>query len=133
MQLQATLFTLLALVAVFASAATWNDQLKVWNIGRVDTQKNPGRHSLRPMRTAMACGDIPEGGFVCGSFEDEGVDAPRAIYSCRKGMLQLREVCYESEKYNRCVKNGRRRGKRFFPFTLAERIVCQMRKNVEKP
>jgi hypothetical protein len=80
-----------------------------------------------------ACGGIPEGGYVCGSFEDEGVDALRAVYRCDRGILRLADVCYESNKYNRCVKNGRRKGKKFFPFATAEKVVCQKKSNVEKP
>ena len=135
MQLQTTLYTFLALAAALpaVSAATWNDQLKVWDIGRVETEKSYGKHLRRPVKTMYACGGIPEGGYVCGSFEDEGVNALRAIYHCDRGRLRLREVCYESDKYNRCVKNGRRKGKRFFPFGPTDAVVCQKKSNVEKP
>jgi len=135
MQLQTTLYTFLALAAALpaVSAATWNDQLKVWDIGRVETEKSYGKHLRRPVKTMYACGGIPEGGYVCGSFEDEGVNALRAIYRCDRGRLRLREVCYESDKYNRCVKNGRRKGKRFFPFGPTDAVVCQKKSNVEKP
>jgi hypothetical protein len=135
MQLQSTLFTLLALATALpaVSAAVWNDQLKVWDIGRVTTERGVGKHKVRPIKTMYACGGIPEGGYVCGSFEDEGVDALRAVYRCDRGMLRLADVCYESNKYNRCVKNGRRKGKKFFPFATAEKIVCQKKSNVEKP
>ena len=134
MQLQSTLFTLLALATALpaASAAKWNDQLKVWDIGRVPTEVKAGSHTFRPLETMYACGGIPEGGWVCGSFEDRGVNALRAIYRCDRGRLRLRDVCYENEKYNRCVKNGRRKGKKFFPLKSADQIVCQTRSNVEK-
>ena len=134
MQLQSTIFTLLALSTALpvVSAAIWNDQLKVWDIGPVLTDKSPSKHALRPVRTMYACGGIPEGGYVCGSFPDEDVDALRAVYRCDRGTLRLRDVCYESDKYNRCVKNGRRKGKKFFPFASAEMVVCQTKKNVEK-
>jgi hypothetical protein len=61
------------------------------------------------------------------------VDALRAIYRCHNDELQLEDTCYENDEFNRCVKNGRRRGKRFFPFASANRIVCQSKGNVEKP
>lgn len=135
MQLQSTIFTLLTLATSLpaVSAAIWNNQLKVWDIGPVLTDKSPGKHALRPVRTMYACGGIPEGGYVCRSFSDDGVDALRAVYRCDRGTLRLRDVCYESDKYNRCVKNGRRKGKKFFPFSSAEMVVCQTKKNVEKP
>lgn len=133
MQLQSTTLLALATALPAVSAAVWNDQLKVWDIGPVLTDRSHGKHPLRPVRTMYACGGIPEGGYVCGSFSDEGVDALRAVYRCDRGTLRLRDVCYESDKYNRCVKNGRRKGKKFFPFSSAEMIVCQTKKNVEKP
>jgi hypothetical protein len=44
MQLFAALFALLALAAIpIASAATWNDMVKVWDIGRVATVNFKGR------------------------------------------------------------------------------------------
>lgn len=123
----------LATALPVVSAAIWNDQLKVWDIGRVDTDKSPGKCAIKPVKTMYACGGIAEGGYVCGSSEDEGVDALRAIYRCDRGRLRLREVCWESDRYNRCVKNGRRKGKNFFPFGPTEAIVCQKMSNVEKP
>jgi len=136
MQLQSTLLALLTLAATLpaVSAATWNDHLKVWDIGRVDTVKVNGPHRVKPVGVAMACGGIPKGGYVCGSFEDEGVDALRAIYRCDSRGLVLDSTCYESNKeQNRCVKNGRRRGKRFHPFLNANQIICQSKEQVEKP
>jgi hypothetical protein len=80
-----------------------------------------------------ACGGIPEGGYVCGSFEDEGIDALPAIYRWDRGRLRLRNACYESDKYNRCVKNGGCKGNKFFLFAPTKAIVCQRKSNVEKP
>jgi hypothetical protein len=135
MQLQSTSFTLLALATTLpaVSAATWNDQLKVWNVDPVDTEEGVAKHKVRPSRTIFACGGISEGGYVCGSFEDEGVDGLRAVYRCDRGTLRFQNVCYESDKYNRCVKNGRRKSKKFFPCASTEKVVCQTKKNVEKP
>jgi hypothetical protein len=135
MQLQSTLFALLSLAATLpaVSAATFNKQFQVWDIGRVNTDNVSGKHRIRPVRTAMACGGIPKGGYACGSFEDEGVDALRAIYRGHDDGLQLEDTCYENDEFNCCAKNGRRRGKRFFPFASANRIVCQSKSNVEKP
>jgi hypothetical protein len=59
MQIQTALF---ALLAASASAAVWNDQLKVWDIGQVHSEKGQNIAA-----TYMgACGGIPEGGHVCG-------------------------------------------------------------------
>jgi hypothetical protein len=44
------------------SAAVWNDQLKVWDIGHVTTERGVGKHKVRPIKTTYACGGIPEGG-----------------------------------------------------------------------
>lgn len=78
----------MALPAVLG--AIWNDQLKFWDIGRVEIDKNPGKHQRKPVKTMYACGSIPEGGYVYGSFEDEGVDALCAGYRCDRGRLRLR-------------------------------------------
>ena len=77
-----------------------------------------------------ACGGISEGGYICESFEDGTL---RAIYRCDRGRLRLRNVCYGSDKHNRCVKNGRCKGKKFFLFAPTKAIVCQRKSTVEKP
>lgn len=136
MQLQSALFALLTLGAAVptAYAAIYNEHLKVRDIGHVDTKKHKGGpHRILPVDVAGPCGGIPEGGHVCGSYEDEGVDALRAVYTCNEGVLMLRETCFEKQKENRCVKNGRLRGKRFFPFVPVERVVCVKKSAAEKP
>lgn len=132
MQLQAPFFALLALVTTLpsASAAIWNDQLKVWDIGQVPSKPN---HPDQAVDYWGACGGIPEGGYVCGWFESDGVNALRAIYSCVNTVLVINEVCGESARHNRCVKNSRRKGKKFYPFSNADRIVCESKGKVEQP
>jgi hypothetical protein len=134
MQLQATFFTLLTLGTVVptVSAAIYNKQLKVWDIGIVDTETD-SKGKTWPASVAGPCGGIPHGGYVCGSFEDEGVMALRAIYRCDRGKLRSALTCHESDKKNRCVKNGRRKGKKFLALAMPDRIVCETKSKVEKP
>jgi hypothetical protein len=137
MQLQATLFALLTLGTVVptVTAAVYNDQLKVWDIGRIDTVSSPqNKHKTWPAGTMGPCDGIPKGGYVCGSFEDDGVMALRAIYRCdNTGVLVNVNTCFESDKRNRCVKNGRRKGKKFLALAMPDRIVCETKSHVEKP
>lgn len=124
MQLRIIFFALLALLALLlppASAATWNKKLKVWNVGGIPSV--PGFPGLASGDIGP-CGGIPEGGDVCGSFGPGKTTAMRAIYTCKKGRLSLREMCSESLGKNRCVKNSRRKGKAFYPFVSGEKIVC---------
>ena len=138
MQFTTTLCTLLAIgAATFpsTSAATnwadkWNDQLKVWDIGRVPSK--PGRPN-QVVDYMGSCGGIKEGHYACGSFGPGKIVAMRAIYVCTNGRLARKEVCHESDKYNRCVKNQRRKGKKFYPFNNGAKVVCAKRKDVEKP
>ncbi|GAB7321991.1 hypothetical protein MBLNU13_g03049t1 [Cladosporium sp. NU13] len=108
MQLFAALSALLALITIpTASAAVWDDKLKVWNIGRVaTTQKWDGKYRTWPVRDASPCGGIS----VCGSFKDRGVMALRAICVGEKGRLIYRETCRELDRNDRCVRNERREG-----------------------
>ena len=124
MKLQAAFFTLFALMALILPgtfAAKWNRKLKVWNVGTISSV--PGFPGLAPADIGK-CGGIPDGGYVCGSFGPGKKVAMRAIYSCRKGLLVQREICSESDVNNRCVKNERRKGKKFYPFVSGDKIVC---------
>jgi hypothetical protein len=135
MKLQATLFLLtLGTVIPTVSAAVFNEQLKVWDIGHVDTEtSSSSKHKTWPAQVMGPCGGIPEGGYACGSFEDKGVMALRAIYRCDRGVLRNVNTCWESDKRNRCVKNGRRKGKKFLALAMVDRIICETKNNVEKP
>lgn len=126
MQIQTAL---LALLATSASAAVWNDQLKVWDIGQVPTEK--GKNIAKTFMGS--CGGIPEGGHVCGWYESDGVNVLRAIYVCTNSRLVRAEVCKENKKNNRCVKNMRKKGKKFFPFNNPDQIVCMKKDRVEAP
>lgn len=118
---------ILAFLATSALAAVWNDQLKIWDIGQVPTEEGQSIAA-----TYMgSCGGIPEGGHVCGWYEPDGVNALRAIYVCVNRRLVRAEVCKENKKNNRCVKNSRRKGKKFFPFNNPDQIVCMKKDRVE--
>ena len=130
MQFKITFFALLAILATLlpsASAAKWNKKLKVWNVGGIPSV--PGFPGLAAGDIGP-CGGIPEGGDVCGSFGPGKKIAMRAIYTCKKGRLTQREICSENSHKNRCVKNSRRSGKKFYPFVSGEKIVCVNKKRI---
>jgi hypothetical protein len=134
MQFTTTLLTLLALSAASASAATkwadkWNEDLKVYDIGLVPSKV--GRPS-EPVDFMGNCGDIEEGYYGCGSFGPGKIVALRAIYRCVNQRLVRAEVCGESAKYNRCIRNQRRKGRKFYPFNNGAKVVCAKRTDVEK-
>lgn len=122
-----SLLTLALTLTSTASAATWNRQIQVWDIGRVASMPGfPGLAQTYPGK----CDGIPEGGWVCGSFGPKKV-AMRAIYQCTEGKLKLRELCNSGNKNNHCVKNGRsgRGGKLFYPSQGKDKIVCLQKKH----
>lgn len=129
MQFKITFFALLTLLT-FASAAKWNKKLQVWNIGQVPSV--PGFPGLAKPEVGP-CGGIPEGGYVCGSFGPGKHVAMRAIYSCRKGKIVQREICAAKSDKDRCVKNERRSGKKFYPFISGDKIVCVSKAQAKKP
>ncbi|KAM0722306.1 hypothetical protein Q7P37_001747 [Cladosporium fusiforme] len=98
MQIKSILFALLTVGATLptTSAATWNKKLQVYDVGRVPSQ--PGFPGLAK-EIVGKCGGIPEGG----------------------GLLRRHEVC---GKPDRCVRNGRRAGKKFYPLVPSDKIVC---------
>jgi hypothetical protein len=122
---------LLALLATSATAATYNAQLQVWDIGQVPFEK--GSTTAAAIFIQGGCGGIPDGGYVCGWFESDGVNALRAIYRCVNSQSVVTEVCKENKKNNRCVKNSRAKGKRFFSFDNSDKIVCMKKDRVEAP
>ena len=140
MQLQSTILAISALTAAasaaFATAVTWDDQLKVWDIGAVSSTPNNWAFERDGAPVAGRCDDVnlDEGDYACGSFKEKDVDALRAIYRCSDGWLELVETCHEGDKHakDRCVKNGRRKGKKFYPFVDGKKVVCQKKSNVEK-
>jgi hypothetical protein len=131
----AALFALLALIGIqTASAATWDDKLKVWDIGPVHTiQSKTGKYKTNPIRYPVRCGGIPELGYASGSYKEDGVMALRAIYRCENSWLTLSQVCHEQDKNNRCVKNERKKGEKFYPTASKDKIVCARMKDVIKP
>jgi hypothetical protein len=134
MQLFAALFALLALTAIpTVSAAIWNSMARVWDIGHVATVQSKGKYKTNPIRYPARCGGIPNLGYACGSYKEDGVMAPRAIYRCENGCLALYQVCHEQDKNNRCVKNERKKGKRAYPTAPKDRIVCARKRDVIMP
>lgn len=128
MQLKPTLTGLISLAATNVLAATWNDHLQLWDIGHV---KSDPYHPSSPTFEAGDCGEVPEEGWACGSYESKGVVALRAIYQCFEGQLGLDQVCNEpwignwGSRYNRCVKNQRDKdGPPLVPGMPAEMAVC---------
>jgi len=59
--------------------------------------------------------------------------ALRAIYACEGGRLKHRETCFEANKNDLCVRNERKKGKKFYPFTPGDRTVCVAKKDANKP
>ncbi|KAM0691438.1 hypothetical protein Q7P36_010209 [Cladosporium allicinum] len=137
MQFTNPLLALLAIGAInlpTASAAVkwadkWNEDLKVYDLGRVPSKIGRPNEATDYMGS---CGEIAEGYYGCGSFGPGKFVALRAICRCVGGRLVKAEVCEESDKYNRCVRNQRRKGKKFYPFKNSAKVVCAKRKDVEK-
>jgi hypothetical protein len=126
MQLQTAI---LALSATSATAAVYNPQLQVWDMGQIPTE----RGQTAAATFMGACGGIPDGGYACGWFESDGVNALRAIYHCVNSQMVRTEFCKENKKNNRCVKNSRQKGKRFCPFDNSDKIVCMEKDRVDAP
>jgi hypothetical protein len=120
---------LLALFATSATAAVYNPQLQVWDMGQIPTE----RGQTAAATFMGACGGIPDGGYACGWFESDGVNALRAIYRCVNSQMVRTEFCKENKKNNRCVKNSRQKGKRFCPFDNSDKIVCMEKDRVDAP
>lgn len=59
--------------------------------------------------------------------------ALRAIYVCEKGRLIHRETYRDLDRNDRCVKNERRKGKKFYPFVSGDWIVCVAKKDANRP
>jgi len=134
MQLQSTLLAISALttaVSAFTDSAVWDDQLKVWNIGAVASLQSKRAHYREgaPVAGSCAAANLREGDYACGSLEERGVDAMRAIYRCTDGWLEIAETCHGND---RCVKNERRKRKKFYPFVDGNKVVCQKKSKVEK-
>lgn len=117
------LFALIATLSTLplASAGSWNELLKVWDIGRVSSNGNA------PSKWAYRCGGIPEGGYACGAFQTRKL---RVIYRCEKGWLKYTEMCKGD---NVCVKNSRKKHKKFYPAVKDDKIVCVERKRALAP
>jgi hypothetical protein len=138
MQFTTTILALLAIGALnlpiisaskVSYADKWNTDLKVYDLGRVPSKIGSPGEATDYMGS---CGDIVEGYYGCGSFGPGKIIALRAIYRCVGGRLVKAEVCEENAKYNRCVRNSRRKGKKFYPFNNSAKVVCAKKGDVEK-
>jgi len=139
MHLHRTITTIATLVAAasassIAQTAVWNDHLQVWTIGPVASTLGDWYWYRNGAAQAGRCNNVPEGDYACGSFEERTVDAMRAIYRCKDGWLELAETCHEGDRHakDRCVKNGRKKGKKFYPLVSGNKVFCQKASKVEK-
>ena len=132
------LFTNLLTYAVAITAALpmvvadypWNEKTQLYDIGEVPTQN---RKSTRAAKWMGRCGgnDIKVGGYGCGNFGSRGT----IIYKCVEdpkhyegAWLQFQESClwrdFGGGNGGQCVKNQRRKGKKFYPLVDGKKAVC---------
>jgi hypothetical protein len=113
---------LLTLLILFTTAlavkSKWNSLLQVNDIGFVRPKPNQPNE---PVSSPGSCG--------CGRFQG----GMRAIYRCTNGQLQIKETCRKGNKNDMCVRNSRKKGKAFYPFEIAEDVVCVQSKDAKKP
>lgn len=120
----------LALAAALPAAVTaytYNDQTKLYHIGEVNMEGS------RAAEWMGLCGgsDIPAGDYACGLFGENGTKGT-AIYKCTywRGdgnyYLKRAETClWAGTGYGgQCVRNQRRKGKKFYPFVDCKKAVC---------
>jgi len=75
MQLHSTFIAFSALAAAVSGAsiaqtATWNEHLKIWEIGAVSSTRGDWAFYRDAAPYAGRCNNVPEGEYACGSFED---------------------------------------------------------------
>lgn len=126
-----TITALLALasVAQVSSEVVWNSTLQVWNIGTVGKDPKDNDRNFVPAKWAGTCNvdnDIIRNGvYGCA---DGGSGNLQIIYKCEKGWLRVRGICSGNE---RCVKNQRRKDKKFFPLEGANELACVDKERAE--
>lgn len=104
----------------------FNPQISLYDFGPVGTARGYPLETL-PDAYDTPCSSLREGEYACGSFEEKGVDALRAIYRCQGGVMTLVETCHEGGKKNRCARNWRgniREWRRFYPFVDGSKGFC---------
>lgn len=98
----------------------WDPTLQVYKIGEVPAMvKLPHR----PAQWMGRCGgnDVKHGGYACGNFGSKGT----VIYKCEAGWLKRAEVCsWANGTGGQCVKNQRKKGKKFYPLVGGGKVVC---------
>lgn len=123
------LLALASMVPSSSAAVTWDDTLKVWNIGTVGKDPKAKGKNFVPAKWAGQCNRdndiIREGVFGCA---DGGSGNLQIIYQCKNGWMRVREMCPGNE---RCVKNQRRKGKKFWPLAGANVVGCVGKKKAE--
>lgn len=108
----------------------WNDQAKLYSIGQIPHV----RKSSRAPKWMGRCGgnDVKVGDYACGLFGKNGKKGT-GIYKCVEdpahyegAWLQFSEVClWAGGGYGgQCVRNSRRKGKKFYPFVDGKKAVC---------
>jgi hypothetical protein len=112
----------------------WDANLRVYKLGEI-----PSRGKNMPNRAADWLGrcsegditrgaDIGLGSYGCGEFKDIGM----VIYKCVKDKetgepwLKRYEVCLwaGAGPGGQCVRNQRKKGKKFYPLVDSSKIVC---------
>lgn len=122
---------LAASLPVVVADYPWNEKTQLYNIGEVPTQNR--KQYGRAVKWMGRCGgnDIKVGGYGCGNFGTRG----NAIYKCVEdpkkyegAWLQYQEVClwrdYGAGNGGQCVRNQRRKGKKFYPLIDGKKAVC---------
>lgn len=123
----------IAFVAVLPLAFAgypFDGKTKLADIGQVPMEKG---QKYRATKWMGRCGgdDVPPGDFACGLYGENGTRGT-AIYKCVKWeptgeyWLKRAEVCIWSSPggYGQCVRNQRRKGKKFYPLVDGKKAVC---------
>jgi hypothetical protein len=78
-----------------------------------------------PTLQVYTLGDIPAGGYGCGSFS-EGTVIYKCVGSDEDGYwLKKYQVCaWVSSSGGQCVKNQLKKGAKFYPFVSGGKVVC---------
>lgn len=107
----------------------WNEQTQLYNVGEVPSSGPKNQMAARWMGRCDG-GDIPLGGYGCGNYGTAG----NAIYKCvwdkktNEAWLKFDQVClwknFGGGNGGQCVKNSRRKGKKFYPLVDGKKAVC---------
>ena len=120
-------------IALAAAAPTvtalynWDSLLKVYTLGDIPAAGPKTPRAATKWMGRCNGGDIPDGGYGCGNFGEEGT----IIYKCVKTAgdeqywLKKYEVCpWVASKGGQCVRNQLKKGAKFYPFVSSSKVVC---------